>query len=100
MSLPKPTAWFDSTQLDDFRPPVFVPDAPAPPWVRNAIGSRQITPSASLLSGGECLNESEPAENNNKQVSTCRYKMFTFRAFDSVNFANFVRPVKSRIKFP
>ncbi|KAI6171572.1 Phytanoyl-CoA hydroxylase-interacting [Aphelenchoides bicaudatus] len=65
MTSPKPPSWFDATEFNNIRPPVYVPDVPAPEWVRNSIGSRQITPSASLFSGGECLND-EVEENGNR----------------------------------
>lgn len=80
MASPKPT-WFDSAQIKNFHPPVYVPDTPAPSWVRNAIGSRQITPSAALFLDRDCLNEAksevEDAHNNNEQVSRLSFIFVT-----------------------
>jgi hypothetical protein len=38
-----------STDIANIRPPSFVPEIPAPEWVRKSIGHRYVTPSASIL---------------------------------------------------
>lgn len=70
MSMDQKPSWFGNTDIN-IQPPAFIPEHPAPDWVRTSVGNRNIIPSASLFANAQNEDEIvETKENTNKSTGS------------------------------
>lgn len=93
--------WVDEAEKVHIQPPIYIPDLPAPPWVRTALGNRQIIPSALLFQ--EFLNQesSNQRSSNQEEVQSAQTSALDLNNLtlqDSNEEEDDVNPLKVDVK--